>query len=54
MSTAVLSFRLAGTVTFRSDELGLDERRDLETDTPFAMWSEVYAARDGGPAALLD
>jgi len=42
MTTAILSFATAGRVMSRSDELGIDERRDLEANPPFAQWSQTY------------
>jgi hypothetical protein len=53
MTTATLSFATPGRVMFRSDEHGIDERRDLDANPPFAQWSQLYETGDWSPEALL-
>jgi len=54
MTTAILSFTIAGRVTFRCDSLGIDDRRDLEPDPPFASWAQRYATANASRELLLD
>ena len=53
MTSATLSFATPGRVTFRSDELGIDERRDLDANPPFEQWSQLYEAGIASREALL-
>jgi hypothetical protein len=54
MTTAILSFTIAGRMTFRCDSLRIDERRDLEPDPPFASWAQRYATANASRELLLD
>src|SRR6185503_19142208 len=53
MTTAILSFATPARVTFRCDELLINERRDLDGNPPFAEWSELYATGYWNTEALL-
>ena len=50
MATAILSFATPGRLALTCADAGLDERRDLDDEAPFAAWSARYAAVVGTPA----
>lgn len=53
MTTATLSFAAPGWLSLRCPELGLDDKRVLEGELPFAEWSQVYAAHHRQPDVML-